>query len=342
MRAPLALFLLGALAGTAPPPADATRAAIEALSRQRVELGRRIAAGETALAVNAAQRARLQALRDRDRQWLAREQQSLAALIAAMQSSARAPLIAALAAPDAAIRAGRAGAVLDAVRPAIAERTRAAQLRLERAAIAEARLVDRQRQLEQLLAALTRNRSALDTATARQTALLATTEGAAERTARAVAERAARARSLGGLVRELDRDDAVAAGSGQTQQLALLWPASGRVAARFGSINEVGVSEKGLSLQAAADTQVVSPAAGKVVFAGPFRTYGSMVIIEHDGGLVSLLAGLGRIDVAPGRALLAGEPVGRMAPEGGRLYLELRREGAPVDPLPFIQRSSTK
>ncbi|MBL0930093.1 MAG: peptidoglycan DD-metalloendopeptidase family protein [Alphaproteobacteria bacterium] len=84
---------------------------------------------------------------------------------------------------------------------------------------------------------------------------------------------------------------------------------------------------------------MIAPFDGTVAFAGPFRGYGLILILEHSGGYHSVLAQLGRIDAVVGQAVTAGEPVGRAgASEQGTpvLYLELRRNGQPVDPTPLL------
>jgi septal ring factor EnvC (AmiA/AmiB activator) len=85
--------------------------------------------------------------------------------------------------------------------------------------------------------------------------------------------------------------------------------------------------------------RVVSPCRGRAVFAAPFRSYGLLLIVDCGGGYHFVLAGLDRLDVSVGRQLLAGEPVGLLGRgEGGTttLYVELRRNGKPVDPRSFL------
>ena len=121
-------------------------------------------------------------------------------------------------------------------------------------------------------------------------------------------------------------------------QGSLAFPAQGRVVIGFGERD--GASEtRGVTIQTGPGAQVIAPYDGQVVFAGPFRDYGLLLIIEHGGGYHSLLAGLERIDSAVNQTLLAGEPVGVMArPTDGnpRLYLELRQNNRPINPLPWL------
>jgi septal ring factor EnvC (AmiA/AmiB activator) len=123
----------------------------------------------------------------------------------------------------------------------------------------------------------------------------------------------------------------------------LLMPARGLVTKRFDPSAASGPLSKGVTIETLTGAQVVAPFDGHVVFQGPFRGYGAILIIEHTGGYHTLLSGLGRIDVAVGQWLLAGEPVGIMSSdETPELYVELRRASQPIDPLPWLQISGDK
>ena len=116
-------------------------------------------------------------------------------------------------------------------------------------------------------------------------------------------------------------------------------PVVGRVKGRYGEVIRPGITRKGIEIETAAKAQVVAPYDGKVVFAGNFRGYGQLLIIEHSEGYHSLLAGMTRINGTPGQWLLAGEPVGVMGPaaqEKPSLYVEFRRKGRPINPLPWL------
>ena len=115
-------------------------------------------------------------------------------------------------------------------------------------------------------------------------------------------------------------------------------PARGQIVARYGEQKVKGVVSKGVIIQTRNQAQVIAPFDGSVVFAGPFRGYGNMIIIEHGGGYLSLLAGLESIDTEVGQMLLAGEPVGQMPEEGeARLYVEMRRNNKPINPLSWMK-----
>jgi septal ring factor EnvC (AmiA/AmiB activator) len=120
-------------------------------------------------------------------------------------------------------------------------------------------------------------------------------------------------------------------------------PVAGAVVRRWGDRTEVGPAN-GMSFRAPPLGRVVAPCAGRVAFAGPFRSFGVLIILDCGGGYHFVLAGLDRLDVQVGTSVQAGEPVGVMpgwdpASSGAHpgLYLELRREGQPIDPAPFLR-----
>jgi septal ring factor EnvC (AmiA/AmiB activator) len=114
-------------------------------------------------------------------------------------------------------------------------------------------------------------------------------------------------------------------------------PVTGTVVRLFGSKDADGIVSHGLTYKSMPGSPVVAPAGGKVVFAGPFRGYGQILILQHKGGYHSFLAGFGRIDAEMGQEVVAGEPLGVMPAKGiaerPELYFEWRRNGEPVDPM---------
>lgn len=121
-------------------------------------------------------------------------------------------------------------------------------------------------------------------------------------------------------------------------------PARGRVVIHFGQADDQGNPAKGITIETRPGAQVVAPFDGQVVFAGPFRGYGLLLIIEHSEGYHTLLAGMSRIDSSVGQRLLAGEPVGIMGETAEKplLYVELRRNGQPINPLPWLTARKVK
>jgi septal ring factor EnvC (AmiA/AmiB activator) len=118
--------------------------------------------------------------------------------------------------------------------------------------------------------------------------------------------------------------------------VALKWPVSGTVKKHFGDHDSDGVTSEGLTLSAPSGAPVIAPRAGRVVFVGPFRGYGQIMILQHDGGYHSFLAGFGRIDAEMGQDVVAGEPLGVLPVKPGArpdLYFEWRHGDEPVDPI---------
>ena len=124
-------------------------------------------------------------------------------------------------------------------------------------------------------------------------------------------------------------------------------PVSGAKIRDFGGSDGVGGTQKGQSIAAHAGAQITSPCDGWVVYAGPFRSYGQLLILNAGGGYHVLLAGMERISVDLGQFVLTGEPVAVMG--GGSqvsaagaarskqpvLYVEFRKDGTPIDPSPW-------
>lgn len=114
-------------------------------------------------------------------------------------------------------------------------------------------------------------------------------------------------------------------------------PARGPIVVAYGEETSKGVTSKGVSIKTRSQAQVISPYDGSVIFAGPFRGYGKLIIIEHGDGYMSLLAGMENIDCEVGQMLLAGEPVGQMPnSDDTHLYIEIRKNNKPIDPLAWI------
>jgi septal ring factor EnvC (AmiA/AmiB activator) len=126
----------------------------------------------------------------------------------------------------------------------------------------------------------------------------------------------------------------------------LLTPVVGNVVQAWGDPTDAGPAV-GISYRAAPAARVVAPCAGRVMFAAPFRSYGKLLIIDCGGGYDAVLAGFDRLDAKLGTVLQAGDPVGVMPawnPASARshpsLYVELRRDGEPVNPAPWLRASS--
>ena len=112
-------------------------------------------------------------------------------------------------------------------------------------------------------------------------------------------------------------------------------PVIGRVTAGFGEQGGSGMRQSGIVIEPNGRAQVVAPAAGRVAFAGPYRGFGQIAIIEHGKGWTSLVTGLEDLDVEVGDTLAAGGPLGRTGTQRPKILLELRRANKPVNPLEY-------
>lgn len=113
-------------------------------------------------------------------------------------------------------------------------------------------------------------------------------------------------------------------------------PVEGRLVTGTGEISEAGVHARGLTFETRAGALVTAPGAGRVAYAGPFRSYGTIVIVDHGGGWTSLITRLARADVKVGETVEAGAPIGRASPNRPRVSVELRHDGRPIAITPLL------
>ena len=164
-----------------------------------------------------------------------------------------------------------------------------------------------------------------------------------ERVARETAEKERQAREEAERRRQARQQDSGEPFSQAKGRLPL--PVVGQIVELYGEHTSAGMTRKGIVIETRPEAQVLAPYKGRVVFAGPFRGYGQLLILEHSEGYHTLLAGLSRIDGVVGQEIWAGEPVGRMDQLDDprpSLYFELRRNGRPINPLPWLASRETK
>lgn len=123
-------------------------------------------------------------------------------------------------------------------------------------------------------------------------------------------------------------------------------PVAGKIIRSWGEPTEGGPAT-GISYHAPPSARVVAPCGGRAVFAATFRSYGLLLIVDCGGGYHAVLAGFDRLDAKVGQQVAAGEPVGVMpawepGASGNRpaLYVELRHDGQPINPAPWLRASS--
>lgn len=292
----------------------------------------------------------------------------LAQTLASLAQLSRQPPEAMVLAPGSALDMVRASQLMAALVPEIESRAASLRDELDRLAKLRQGVANEQERLGKAIAQLDLERRDLEFLQAETAAAAAQTaeeRGSARETS---AQLAAQAKDLRALVdrlleqerreaerREAERRAKIPPARGTTapdppEAYAALegsaaLPARGRIVGKFGQSDENGLPLRGIRIEARSGAQVIAPADGKVMFAGPFRGYGQLLIIAHGGGYHSLLAGFGRIDRSVGQWVLAGEPVGLLTNSPGEkpvLYLELRRKGETVNPLPWLASGDRK
>ena len=109
-------------------------------------------------------------------------------------------------------------------------------------------------------------------------------------------------------------------------------PVAGRLLVGLGEVSDAGVRSRGLSIESAPGAQIVAPTDGRIVFAGPFRRYGTIIILDHGKGWSSAITGIGRLQVSVGDTVRQGAPIGTAERcDAPVTTVELRRRGVPVD-----------
>lgn len=345
--------------------ADSARGAAEKTAREAAAVAARIQQAEAAIAVAEARLALATRERAVLREELGHEQQPLVRLTGALQQFSRRPLALSILRPGSVQDVVYLRAMLDSAVPQIQSRTEGLRSRLARSRELreQALAASEQRRAEQSrLADRKAELAALET---RQRLASRAARGTADREAERALALAEEARDLDSLVGELERagdvrarlaalpgpllrparpeearlaDDGVRPApepAATAPPAPYLLPVTGSTVLGFGAPQPSGASS-GLTLAPRPGAQVVAPAAGRVAFAGPYRGYGRIVIIEHANGWTSLVTGLARADVEVGEELVAGAPLGIAAQARPEITLELRREGEPVNPLRFV------
>ncbi|WP_086606930.1 murein hydrolase activator EnvC family protein [Erythrobacter donghaensis] len=297
---------------------------------------------------------------------LAAKRVPTARLAAALQTVARRPLALSALQPGSLKDVVHVRAVLDGAVPQIAARTAGLKAELDRGRALEAQAAAAVEQMRGSEAALRQRRAQLAALEQQQRIASRTARGAALREAERALALAEEARDLDGLVDKLGEVAALrqelaalpgpvlrpenlaaalppeaapapssAASSPPPRDFQL--PVQGRTLAGFGSKRASGLAATGLTLAPAKDAQVVAPARGRVAFAGAYRGFGRIVIIEHDGGWTSLVTGLAMVEVAVGDSVIGGSPLGRATGGTEPVTIELRQDGKPVNPLQYLR-----
>lgn len=310
---------------------------------QEAAVAARITLAEADVAAARARVTIVATLLERQRADLGRREAPVGRLLGALQSLARRPALAAIAQPGSVDDLVHVRAILGSVLPVV--RTRTADLR---ASLAETRRL----RADATLAAtsLRDGRVALVQQRRALAALRDQHAGRATTLTRAALAQSDRAIALGESARDIidgmatfaTRQDTLAGlerlpgpprfDAAASSPAPYRLPIEGRLIEGLGEISDAGVRARGLTFAVASAAPVIAPAPGRIVFARPFRRYGTTVIIDHGGGWTTALTGLASTSVAIGAQVKGGDTLG-LAPSTGAptVTVELYRRNRPVD-----------
>ena len=347
--------------------ADEAGEAAERTAREAASIAAQIQAAEADITAARARYSIAQSERAALSQRLAVRQRPLVRLTGALQTSARRPLALSALQPGSLKDVVYVRAVLDAAVPEIRKRTAALRGELEEGQRIEQRAAQALASLEASEEELRTRRAELAELETQQRLASREARGAASREGERALALAEEARDLDGLMgqigdaaelrRELaalpgpvmrPRDIAANVGTADpiepspapsaspTRIAGFQLPVQGRTIASFGQRKDSGLTSTSLDLAPSPGAQIVAPASGRIAFAGPYRGFGRIVIIEHDGGWTSLVTGLERVSVEVGDSVIGGAPMGVAGNEDPTVTIELRQDGEPVNPLNFL------
>ncbi len=326
--------------------AEAVRRDIAALQAELVQLAAVQASGERGAGDK---RARLELLNARESAMTARlgsNRNALARLLGALELYRRDPPPALLAHPQSAKDAVRAAILVRAMAPELERRGRVLGAQAAQIARVRREVAGASEDLFQSDSALADRRARIEALLLRKGALERSLLANADVAEQALAALAAGSPSVGELVARLpaqaQMDLKAPPGGG------LAAPVQGAVVTRFGQ-RPGGGRSSGWTYRAPPGALVRAPAGGLVEYAGPLKGWGVVLILRVGGGYHLVLTGLEAVQATVGGSVAAGEPVGRMADgdKGGEraapeLYLEVRKDGAPVDPAPWFSVAAAR
>lgn len=297
---------------------------------------------------------------------LDQDKQSLADLIVALERIRRLPPQALIARPGAPLETAQAAVVLGAIMPDLNKRADEYRKNLEELQSIENDLASNKNKLEKSSEKLKSSQGKMEALVSERQDALKVTKNEFVEQEREVAALSRKAGDLKDLISKLEAQDAARKRAAKESRkkksstkststyneemeprkkkvddsklgisLASLGPSQlpvpGNVSIKYGQRDDIGAPSEGLHINARSGATVVAPMEGVVRYAGPFKSYGSIILIEHKNNYHSLIAGLGRIDTVVGQRLEAGEPVGSLSPKAS-LYYELRYNGQPINP----------
>jgi murein hydrolase activator len=366
---------------------ESVRADRARLSAALIETTAKVQDAERGAAAATDKLASLNAAADELNRSLERRRTVIADVLAALQRMGSNPPPAILVKPDDMAEAVRAATVMGSLVPELKSEVEAARRDLDALADTRKSIAAERDELDEKGRALAADKARLAALIDAREQSLASAQDALGSQQQRAADLAKRATSLKDLIARLDSENAAreaAAAAAHAAEVATAndiqaraqaarsadparlkpeiafadakgrvpLPAAGAILKSFGSPDDRGGTERGVSLATPAGATVAAPADGGVLFAGTYRSYGQLLIIDAGGGYYVLLAGMDRINVRSGEFVLTGEPIGVMGDGSARmataaavgaarpvLYIELRKDGTAIDPGPWWAKS---
>jgi murein hydrolase activator len=329
--------------------AAAERGAANKAQAEERALAARVAASQAKLSAAEARAAIVDHLLADQRARLGAAQEPAARLLAALESLARRPAVAAIAQPGSVDDLVHVRAVLGSALPRI--RAETADVRAE---VAATRRLQRNAALA--ATALRQGRATLEANRVALAKLEADHRRKSQALGRNALSESDRALAMGERARDLvDRMEETEDATATVATLAAIpgpdprplavdakppapvrgvyrLPVTGRLVTGLGEISDAGFKSRGLTFAVASGAPVVAPASGTIRYAKPFRGYGTIVIIDHGDGWSTLITGLGAALVTPGTHVAMGAAIGTaQKSDEAQVTVELRRRGEPMD-----------
>lgn len=296
---------------------------------------------------------------------LNKDRESLSGLIIALERIRRLPPETLVARPGAPRETAQAATALSAILPELNRRAEELKVRIAELNVLEASLEKNQAELKVSRDQLKSEKVKMDTLVVSRAKLFEATQNDIKVQQKAVADATREAKNFEDLIAKVERQNRLAEkerlkkkqksrlnedgeSSGRTRNEdertlaatlpglgAAQLPVSGIVKARYGEKDDIGAVSEGIRIEGRPDAVVVAPMGGIVRYAGDFKSYGNIILLEHKNNYHSLIAGLNRIDTVVGQSVDSGEPIGSLGTRSGSrptLYYELRLNGKPVNP----------
>lgn len=280
---------------------------------------------------------------------LGKDKGAIADLLLALERLRRVPPEAVLARPGAPLETAQSAMILESTLPRIYGRAEALRHDLERLQTLIASLRDKKKAALEMAGVLAGQQDKMAGLLEERERLYSRTAKDRELSASEIKRISAQSSNLKDLVKKLEDQERAREQEPRKRRVAKTalprvgngqLPVSGVIRIGYGQRDDIGAVSQGLTIDSRPGGLVVAPMGGIVRYTGPFRNYGQLVIIEHQKGYHSLVAGLARIDTVVGQSVAAGEPVGVLGSSQGSekpsIYYELRHKGQPANPAQFF------